>query len=78
MADARIICGADIRRTQWGPEDTARVEGFVARYGGSVSIATVGDAAVAVTWDAAPGPSVTATGSTFGEAFHALSVRVLA
>ena len=77
MRDHRIICGTDVRRTAWGAEDESRAEGFVARYGGLISVLPVGDAAVSVTWETASGPSVTATGATFGEALRTLSTRVL-
>jgi hypothetical protein len=77
MRDQRILCGSDVRRTNWGPEDEARAEGFVARYGGSLSVLPVGDAAISVTWATREGPNVTATGATFNEAFQTLRARVL-
>jgi hypothetical protein len=77
MRDQRIVCGADVRRTNWGPEDESRAEGFIARYGGLISVHPVGDAAISVTWETSEGPSVTATGATFGEALRTLSTRVL-
>lgn len=75
--DARIVCGMDLRRAGVSPEDHARAEAWVGRYGGTVALYPVGDAAVAVEWYAdAQGPVVRVTGATVGEAFATLRERV--
>jgi hypothetical protein len=33
----RAMCGHDLRRVQWSPEDIARAEGLVAEFGGILS-----------------------------------------
>lgn len=74
--DARIMCGMDVRRIAWTPEDTARGEGFVARHGGLLCAMPVGDAAIGLTWTPDGGPIVTVTGATYGEALTRLVTQV--
>jgi len=74
--DVRMLCGTDMRRSGMGPEDAARAESFVARYGGTLYAGPVGDAAVSVTWDAESGQRVMVTGETFGEALGKLRGQV--
>jgi hypothetical protein len=73
--DPRFVCGTDVRRTAWSPEDATRAEGFVARYGGTLSVVPVGDAAVSVSWKAGE-LSVTASGATATEALRDLAHRM--
>jgi len=74
--DTRLVCGTDVRRFGYGPEDAARAEGFVARYGGLLSVAPVGGAAVSVTWETGTGQAVSGTGLTFADALRDLQRRV--
>jgi hypothetical protein len=73
--DARLVCGTDLRRTAWTPEDAARAEGLAARYGGTVAVQAVGDAAIAARWTAGE-LIVTATGVTATEALRDLAHRM--
>lgn len=72
MTDARRICGYDVRQSGFWPTDESRIEGFLARYGGTLEAAPVGGAAIALQWVAASGQVVTATGLTTANALDNL------
>lgn len=74
--DPRFTCGTDIRRAMPGPEDAMRADGFVARYGGVLSILPVGDVALALTWDAPNGMRVTEQAPTMGLGLQQLAERM--
>jgi hypothetical protein len=71
--DTRQLCGHDVRRSGFWPTDRARAERFVATYGGTLAAVPVGDAAIALRWEAASGQVVTATGPTTAMAFERLT-----
>lgn len=71
--DLRLLCGHDTRRSNIWPTDRARAEAFVARFGGSLSATTVGDAAIALRWEADSGQIVTAAGPTTAIALDRLT-----
>lgn len=78
LEDVRILCGQDVRRSGFWPTDSARAEAFIARFGGTLAATTVGDAAVALRWEASSGQVVTATGPTTAAAFERLTRALLA
>lgn len=75
--DERLLCGQDVRRSGFWPTDKARAEAFVARFGGTLAATAVGDAAIALRWEAASGQMVTATGPTTAVAFDRLTQAML-
>lgn len=72
-----ITCGSDVRRYGVSPEDSARAEGVVSRYGGTVQLYSTG-ASCSATWQARVEQAalVTVTGNTYGEALRALSHKL--
>lgn len=71
--DLRLLCGHDTRRSNIWPTDRARAEAFVARFGGVLSAVPIGDAAIALAWEAESGQVVRATGPTTAIAFERLT-----
>lgn len=71
--DARRVCGYDVRQSGIGPIDESRLEAFLARYGGTLSCAFVGNAAMALQWVTASGQVITTTGLTTGVALEHLT-----
>lgn len=74
MRDARQICGQDVRRTGFWPTDEARIEAFLARYGGMIEAGPVGDAAVMLRWTYGP-TMICTTGVTAGDALRKLQAE---
>lgn len=75
--DARLICGQDVRQSGIWPADESRIEAFIARFGGTLEAAPVGDVAVMLRWTDGDRIKVT-TGMTAGEALRKLRAEVLA
>ena len=75
--DERVCCGQDVRRSGFWPTDRSRAETFIATYGGILSAVPVGDAAIALRWEAASGQVVTATAPTTAMAFERLTQAML-
>ena len=73
--DARLICGQDVRRSGFWPTDEARIEAFLARFGGSLEAGPVGDAAIMLRWTHDGKTSVT-TGVTARDALQKLRAEV--
>lgn len=69
--DARVICGQDVRRSGFWPTDESRIEAFIARFGGTLEAAPVGDAAVMLRWSDGE-QTHTVTGITAREALRKL------
>jgi hypothetical protein len=76
MRDARLVCGMDLRRMAPTAEDTMRVDGFVARHGGVLSVSAVGDVTLAMTWDGPDGARATITAPTISAGLQALADRM--
>lgn len=62
--DTRRVCGMDVRRLGVDPEDVARAEMVIARFGGEVLFRPVGSAAVAAEWHGRGGQVVVGVGAT--------------
>lgn len=75
--DERVLCGQDVRRSGFWPTDKARAEAFIARFGGTLAATAVGDAAIALRWEAVNGQVVTATAPTTADAFERLTRAML-
>ena len=74
--DARMLCGHDVRQTGMWPADEARVEAFVARYGGMLCAMPVGNVAIALEWQAEDGRVVRATAASVADAFVKLRTTI--
>jgi len=72
MTEARRICGQDIRQSGFWPSDTARVEAFIARHGGTLEAAPVGNVAIMLRWQTPDGRTHDVTGVTAREALSKL------
>lgn len=76
MMDARVMCGHDVRRSGVWPSDSARMDAFVSRNGGTLTAYPVGNVAIALQWDTKEGETRTTTGSTIADAFARLQTLI--
>ena len=71
-----MLCGHDVRRGGLWPTDEARVDAFVAKYGGVLAAMPVGNVAIALQWHSEDGRIIHATASTIADAFDKLRSNI--
>ena len=75
--DLRRFRGDDVRRIRWTPEDRARAEGLLARYGGIIETRLNADHTVAMQWLDETGQTVVVQAETITDGLSVIA-QVLA